>query len=188
KDNSLYLGEKRIIAQGKSGKREVTYNIVSVNGIEKDRVIVDEVMLEQSQPKVVATGTKALLASRGSSGGRLTWPSVGSVISPYGRRGGRLHSGVDINSSSGSPVKAAQSGTVIRAGWYSGYGKCVEVSHGDGIVTRYGHLSSIAVNVGQKVSAGEFIGRVGATGRATGPHLHFEVLVGGSARNPMNYF
>lgn len=189
KDSSLYMGERKILAKGKSGKREVTYQVTSINGMESDRQAVEENILEKAEPKVIATGTRVLLASRGSGGGgRLSWPTVGSVISPYGRRGGRLHAGVDINAGAGTAVSAAQAGTVIRAGWYAGYGKCVEISHGDGIVTRYGHLSSIAVSVGQKVSARQFIGRVGSTGQATGPHLHLEVRVNGQARNPMSFF
>ncbi|HBV97865.1 MAG TPA: hypothetical protein DEF36_12575 [Desulfotomaculum sp.] len=188
KDSSLYLGEKKILAGGKSGKKEVTYEVTSINGMESDRQVLEENIVEKAEPKVVATGTRVLLASRGSSGGRLSWPTVGSVISPFGRRGGRLHAGVDINARSGVAVSAAQAGTVIRAGWYSGYGKCVDISHGDGIVTRYGHLSSIAVSSGQKVGRGQFIGRVGATGNTTGPHLHLEVRVNGQARNPMSFF
>ena len=188
KDSSLYVGEKKILANGKSGKREVTYEVISINGMESDRQVLEENILEKAEPKVVATGTRVLLASRGSGGGRMTWPTVGSVISPFGRRGGRLHAGVDINARSGTAVSAAQAGTVIRAGWYSGYGKCVDISHGDGIVTRYGHLSSIAVSTGQKVSKGQYIGRVGATGNSTGPHLHLEVRVNGQARNPVNFF
>lgn len=188
KDNSLYIGEKRILASGKSGKREITYQITTLNGLETDRQVKDEITLEKSEPKVVATGTRVLLASRGTPGGRLAWPAVGSVISPFGTRGGRLHAGVDINAGYGTAVSAAQAGTVIRASWYSGYGNCIDISHGDGIVTRYGHLSRIAVKVGQKIGKGQFIGRVGATGHATGPHLHFEVMVNGRARNPMSYF
>jgi murein DD-endopeptidase MepM/ murein hydrolase activator NlpD len=188
KDNSLYMGEKKVLAGGKSGKREVTYQITCVNGLETDRQVMDETILEKAEPKIIAKGTRALLASRGSSGGRLDWPTVGSVISPFGKRGGRLHAGVDINAGYGAAVSAAQAGTVVRASWYSGYGNCVDISHGDGIVTRYGHLSSIAVKVGQKVGRGQFVGRVGATGRATGPHLHYEVLVNGQARNPMSFY
>ncbi|MFZ5644953.1 MAG: peptidoglycan DD-metalloendopeptidase family protein [Bacillota bacterium] len=189
KDSNLYIGEKKILAKGKSGKREVTYQVTYINGLETDRVVLNEVAIDKAEPKIVASGTRVLLASRGSGGGgKLSWPTVGSVISPYGKRGGRLHAGVDINAGYGAAVAAAQSGTVIRASWYSGYGKCVDISHGDGIVTRYAHLSSIAVKVGQKVGRGDFIGRVGSTGRSSGPHLHLEVLVNGHARNPMNFF
>ena len=188
KDPSLYLGEKRILTQGKSGKREVTYQVTMRNGAEVERREVNEVILDQPQPRVIATGTRVLLASRGSSGGgRLAWPATGGVVSPFGGRGGEMHTGVDIGANSGAPVVAAESGTVIRNGWYSGYGKCIDISHGEGVITRYGHLSSINVDYGQKVERGEFIGRVGSTGYSTGPHLHFEVILDGQRVNPMKY-
>lgn len=186
KDSSLLAGERRVLAQGKNGKREVTYQIINRNGSEFDRKVINEVTLEEAQPKVVATGTRVLLASR-SGGGRLGWPAAGSISSPFGPRSGGTHSGIDIGSYTGAPVLAAESGTVVMAQWYSGYGKCVDISHGEGVVTRYAHLSSIEVNVGQKVDRGELIGNVGTTGYATGPHLHFEVIISGQARNPLNY-
>ncbi len=185
KDSSLFAGERRVLAQGRSGKREVTYEVVLRNGAEVERREVNEVVLEEPQPKVVATGTRTLLASRG--GGRLAWPAVGYISSGYGPRGGGMHTGIDIGTAYGSPVGAAESGTVIMAQWYSGYGKCIDISHGDGVVTRYAHLSSINVSVGQAVERGEFIGRVGDTGIATGPHLHFEVIVGGRRVDPMRF-
>lgn len=186
KDASLLTGERRVLAQGKNGKREVTYQIINRNGSEFDRKVINEVTLEEAQPKVIATGTRVLLASR-SGGGRLGWPAAGSISSPFGPRGGGMHSGIDIGSYTGAPVVAAESGTVVMAQWYSGYGKCVDISHGEGVITRYAHLSSIGVNVGDKVDRGELIGNVGTTGYATGPHLHFEVIVSGQARNPLNY-
>lgn len=185
KDSTLIYGERRVLAQGKNGKREVTYQVVLRNGAEVDRREVNEVVLEQPQPKVVATGTRLLLASRGSS--RLGWPASGYVSSPFGPRGGGMHTGLDIGAGYGSAVVAAEGGTVTMAQWYSGYGKCIDISHGDGVVTRYAHLSSINVNVGQSVERGEFIGRVGSTGIATGPHLHFEVIVNGGRVDPMKY-
>jgi len=186
KDSSLLTGERRVLAQGKNGKKEVTYQIINRNGSEFDRKVINEVTLEEAQPKVIATGTRVLLASR-SGGGRLGWPAAGSISSPFGPRGGGTHSGIDISSYTGATVAAAESGTVVMAQWYSGYGKCVDISHGEGVVTRYAHLSSIGVNVGQKVDRGELIGNVGTTGYATGPHLHFEVIISGQARNPLNY-
>ncbi len=185
KDPSLLLGEKRILSPGRDGKREVTYQIVLRNGAEAERREVSEVVLDNPEPRVVVTGTRALLASRG--GGRLVWPTAGGVVSGFGPRGGEMHTGIDIGGYTGNPVVASESGTVIRAGWYGGYGKCVDISHGEGVITRYAHLNTINVDVGQSVSRGEFIGRVGSTGYATGPHLHFEVIVNGQRMNPMNY-
>ncbi|HST24145.1 MAG TPA: M23 family metallopeptidase [Blastocatellia bacterium] len=98
--------------------------------------------------------------------------------------GARFHSGVDIKARSGDTVGASQPGIVVFAGWYYGYGNMVIVSHGSGITTRYAHLSSIAVEVGERVERGQIIARAGSTGRATSPHLHYEVRVDGSAINP----
>lgn len=185
RDSSLLKGQKKVVNQGKNGQREVTYRITLNNGVEVERKQIAEEVTAKAENKIIATGTRTLLASRG--GGRLTWPASGSITSRFGSRGGGLHSGIDIAGRVGNPVVAAEAGTVIRAGWYSGYGKCIDISHGSGVVTRYGHLSSINVSSGQVISQGEFIGEVGNTGRSTGPHLHFEVIVNGTAHNPLNY-
>ncbi len=107
--------------------------------------------------------------------------------SPYGRRWGRMHEGVDLAGAHGSPILATADGTVIHAGWESGYGNLVRIRHEFGIETRYGHLSKIRVEKGQKVSRGDRIGDMGNTGRSTGTHLHYEVRVGGNAVNPMTF-
>ena len=99
----------------------------------------------------------------------------------------KYHSGVDIGASYGATIVAADGGTIITAGSVSGYGNCVVINHGNGITTLYGHMSSIAVSVGQKVSKGQTIGYVGSTGNSTGPHLHWEVTVNGVRQNPLNY-
>lgn len=101
--------------------------------------------------------------------------------------GRRLHKGVDFASSSGTPIHATADGVVIHAGWQSGYGRIVRIQHEFGIETRYAHLSKMRVKVGQRVSRGDHIGDMGASGRVTGVHLHYEVRVGGKAVNPMIY-
>ena len=117
-----------------------------------------------------------------SSGAWMMWPSYTSYItSNYGYRVNpvsgiyKLHAGCDIGASYGSSIWAAAGGTVILAGWNGGYGNCVMINHGNGYTTLYGHMSSIAVSVGQSVGMGDTIGYVGSTGNSTGPHLHFEV-------------
>jgi len=97
------------------------------------------------------------------------------------------HEGVDISAPRGTPILAAAKGTVTFAGWMSGLGNTVEIDHGYGYVTRYGHASKILVRRGQRVTRGEVIANVGSTGISTSPHLHYEVRVGGDAVNPMNY-
>lgn len=101
--------------------------------------------------------------------------------------GRRMHEGVDFAGPVGTPLYATADGTVIHAGWQSGYGRLVKIRHEFGIETRFAHLSKINVNVGQRVSRGDRIGDMGASGRVTGPHLHYEVRVGGQAVNPMIY-
>jgi murein DD-endopeptidase MepM/ murein hydrolase activator NlpD len=125
-------------------------------------------------------------SSTPSSSG-LIWPASGSVTSPFGFRWGRMHEGIDIGASYGSPIHAAASGTVIYCGWESGYGNLVAIDHGGNLATAYGHQSSIAVTCGQQVSQGQVIGYVGSTGHSTGPHLHFEVRINGAPVDPLGY-
>jgi murein DD-endopeptidase MepM/ murein hydrolase activator NlpD len=106
------------------------------------------------------------------------------VTSCFGPRWGRMHEGVDLAAPSGTPIVAAGAGVVVRAGVAEGYGNAVLIDHGNGYLTHYGHLSLITVTVGQHVAAGQQIGNEGATGDATGPHLHFEVHQG-HYKNPI---
>jgi murein DD-endopeptidase MepM/ murein hydrolase activator NlpD len=117
----------------------------------------------------------------------LVWPVSASITSPFGWRWGRMHEGVDLGASYGSPIHAAAGGTVIYAGWLGGYGNLVVIDHGGGIATAYGHQSHIAVGDGEHVEQGQVIGYVGSTGHSTGPHLHFEVRVNGGAVDPLGY-
>jgi murein DD-endopeptidase MepM/ murein hydrolase activator NlpD len=98
-----------------------------------------------------------------------------------------MHTGLDIRAEIGDPVQVTANGTVTAAGWSGGYGKMVEVDHGNGFATRYGHLSEIDVKVGQQVKLGQSIGRVGTTGRSTGPHLHYETRIDGEAVDPQKF-
>ncbi|BCY05654.1 M23 family metallopeptidase [Actinoplanes sp. L3-i22] len=129
-----------------------------------------------------------LVASHGTTGGTGTgWVNpnpAARVTSCFGQRWGRLHAGVDLAAPDGSPILAAGAGVVVRAGAAEGYGNAVLIDHGDGWLTHYGHMSRIAVTVGQVVRAGEQIGDEGSTGHSTGPHLHFEVHEG-HYKNPI---
>lgn len=119
--------------------------------------------------------------------GDLIWPSGGVVTSSFGPRWGRMHNGIDIAASSGTPVVAVKAGTVIQARAYGGYGNMVIIDHGSGFTTLYGHLTDIFVTAGQSVSQGTQVGTMGCTGSCTGPHVHFETRVNGSAQDPMLY-
>ena len=113
------------------------------------------------------------------------WPTGGPVTDVFGPRWNRFHPGVDIGAPHGRTVAAGRRGTVSYAGWAGSYGKLVIVDHGGGVESFYAHLSRIAVSVGQHVSAGRTVGRVGATGRSTGPHLHFEIRLRGASVDPL---
>jgi hypothetical protein len=116
----------------------------------------------------------------------LAWPLQAPVGSPFGPRGTGFHPGIDLPAATGTPVGAAAAGRVIFAGYApSGYGNLVEIAHGAGVVSLYAHLSAFSVGVGQSVATGTRLGRVGSTGEATGPHLHFEVRLRGAAVDPL---
>ena len=133
-----------------------------------------------------------LAASQGAtdstpSAAGFVWPVSGPVVSPFGYRWGRLHAGIDIAVGYGTPIHAAAAGTVVLAGWVSGYGNYTCVDHGGGLATCYAHQSSYAVSNGAQVGQGQVIGYVGCTGHCFGPHLHFEVRINGSPVDPLGY-
>jgi murein DD-endopeptidase MepM/ murein hydrolase activator NlpD len=121
------------------------------------------------------------------------WPVDGRLMSSYGRRNdplsgeGAYHTGIDISAPTGTPVKAAADGLVTYASFYGGYGRRVIIKHNNGTETYYAHLSKFDVMAGQEIRQGEIVGRVGSSGRATGPHLHYEVRLGGNPVNPYRY-
>jgi len=186
---SLWRGEERVKQEGEEGQKKVTYRVVAENGQVVRKEAVQSEVIKEPVPRIVERGTRVqvALASRGGGSGRLAWPVYGYISSGFGYRGREFHTGLDIATSYGSPIGAAEAGRVIYVGYDGGYGRTVMIDHGGGLVTRYSHLSGYNVKVGEQVSRGEVIGYVGASGRATGPHLHFEVLVNGEPRNPLNY-
>lgn len=160
-------------------------NTASTLNILKDLLGVLETRLDS-----VRTGVErqqALAAATPS-----IWPVVGWLSSAFGARkdpvsgGADFHPGLDISADYGTPVKATAEGTIETAGWAGDYGNMILLKHGYGMSTRYGHLSRILVNVGSTVHRGQIIGYVGATGRTTGSHLHYEIMMNGSRINPLN--
>jgi murein DD-endopeptidase MepM/ murein hydrolase activator NlpD len=121
------------------------------------------------------------------------WPVNGILTSGFGVRmdpisgEGAYHAGVDLSVPTGTPVRAAANGIVLSAGWGTGYGKLIVVGHGGGIETYYAHLAEIQVIVGQQLHRGQIIATVGASGHTTGPHLHYEIRLGGHPVNPYPY-
>jgi len=157
----------------------------------------EEAMAAQITRSLSAGGNLGGSTGGGVFQGRMTWPVPGfhRISSPFGNRthpifgGTEFHTGVDIAGPgiNGATIVAAGNGRVISAGWRGGFGNTVIIDHGDGVTTLYAHMSSIQATVGQQVTAGQAIGRVGSTGNSTGPHLHWEVRVNGQPRNPMTF-
>ena len=160
----------------------------------RDEYLAEVTALEAQSAALAATirGSQAgsSIGSSGSgaaSSAGFIWPVNGVVVSGFGMRWGRMHQGIDIAASVGTPIRAAATGTAIYAGWLGGYGNLVVLDHGNGLATAYAHASSIFVAVGQQVSQGQTVSLVGTTGHSTGPHLHFEVRVNGVAVDPLPY-
>lgn len=161
--------------------REAT--LAEIDALEQQSAELAERIREAQQRS--AAQAPAVVAPSGS--GVLGWPVSGPVTSGFGLRWGRMHEGIDIAVGEGTPVRAAAAGMVIYANWMSGYGNLVVVDHGNGLSTAYAHNSSLAVSAGQSVAAGEVVSYSGNTGNSTGPHVHFEVRVNGSAVDPLGY-
>lgn len=194
KDSNKYKGVKTVINDGKKGKAQITAKVTYTNGYETNRTVLDKKVVSEPVAKKVSVGTRDPLPnvphSTASAGTKMfIWPAGGGYVSsPYGYRGGSVHKGLDIAAPYGTPIYAGASGTVISSGWhYNGYGKQILIDHGGGVVTRYAHCSSISVTAGEKVIQGQYIGAIGSTGNSSGNHLHFEVLIGNSHQNPVNY-
>ncbi len=192
-DTSLPSGQTKITQEGSDGEKEIKYSYEQKNDKVITKNIIDEKVLKEAVSQVVAKGPKpvqvAVAYSRGSGqiSASMSWPIRGRINSYYGYRKGGFHNALDINGSLGDPYVAAASGKVISAGWNGNYGNSILIDHGNGIMTRYAHSSKLLVSAGQTVSKGQTIGLVGSTGRSTGPHLHFEVIVNGDTTNPLNY-
>ncbi len=198
KTSSLYVGDKRTVTKGENGVEKVTELVTYIGGEKVSSKEVSRVIIKDAISEKVQVGTKKNQSSSSSSGGskgKLRWPTIGanSVSSPYGRRnfGDGWHAGIDIvrpGGSSGCTVVAAESGVVTYAGWYNSGGYTVMIDHGNGLTTMYCHMqNTLKVRAGQRVSRGQAIGNIGATGYVTGPHLHFEVKVNGRNVNPALY-
>jgi septal ring factor EnvC (AmiA/AmiB activator) len=141
----------------------------------------------QARTAVPASAPAPVSVPSAPSAAGMIWPVSGPVTSGFGWRWGRMHEGIDIGAPTGAPIRAAAAGTVIFAGWMSGYGQLVVVDHGGGVATAYAHMSTMAAGGGQSVAQGQVIGYVGCTGHCYGSHLHFEVRVGGAAVDPLRY-
>lgn len=188
-DSSMRYGEERTEQAGSNGSREVTIQMVQTNGVETARQEISSNTLVEAVDAVVIQGAVVKTAARSTTymtDAGMIWPTTTTRISSgWGARRG--HTGIDIDGEYGDPVWAAKSGTIESAGYNGTYGLDVVIDHGDGLKTRYAHLQSICVNAGDEVEIGEQVGEEGSTGKSTGSHLHFEVIINGTQVNPMNY-
>lgn len=183
--NKYEKGEKVTISAGKNGKQEVTSAVTVVNGKEVSAKVQKTIVVKEPVAKQVAVGTAK--KSRRPLSLPLDPSSGYNITSNYGEyRGGYAHQGTDMVVKFGTDIMAAASGTVIEAGYSSyGWGNNVLIDHGNGIKTRYAHCSSLNVSVGEKVSRGEVIAKVGSTGDSECNHLHFEAYVNGVRTDAM---
>jgi murein DD-endopeptidase MepM/ murein hydrolase activator NlpD len=174
-----------------AARREKSAALASIQE-DRESVLEEINALEQQSAELAARIRAAQQASAPvvvppSGNGLLAWPVSGPVTSGFGPRWGRMHEGIDIAVPLGTPVRAAAAGTVIYAARLGGYGNLVVVDHGGGLSTAYAHNSSFASSVGQAVVAGQVVSYSGSTGNSSGPHVHFEVRVNGSAVDPLGY-
>lgn len=186
-DNDEWYTTDQVTRQEPSaGFRKVVAIVTYRNDAETGEEIMKEEVVLEAVPKIVERGTKIPPTYiKPISGGRLS-SNFGRRSAPT-RGASTYHKGIDWATPVGTSVVASSGGTVIRAGWGSGYGYVVYIDHGDGRQTRYGHLSKVLVKAGQTVTQGQKIALSGNTGRSTGPHVHFEILINGAQVNPMQY-
>lgn len=201
-NSKQYKGYEKVVTAGENGEEKVTYEVVYVNGIETGRTVTSTELLKAPVNEVTEIGTKQkpaastrssapvqVIQGNGISTGTFVWPvAAGRLSSGFGYRWGSLHDGLDLAAPANSQIVAADGGTVIQAGWKAGgYGYCVFIDHGNGVVTKYYHMNAVAVAVGQQVSQGQLIGYVGNTGYSFGNHCHFTITINGTAVNPAPY-
>ena len=190
-DSSIYEGDYRVLKAGTYGKEDVTANVTYINGTEVSRDVVAAVTLSQPIAELQARGTKE--RPSWAATGSLRWPCSGIITSYFGYRdigvsgASSNHGALDIAAGWGTPIYAADGGTVISSGWDGGYGYRIRIDHGNGMVTLYAHCSSLEVGVGEHVYKGQLIASMGSTGISTGSHCHFGVYINGTAVDPLNY-
>ncbi|HAN10763.1 MAG TPA: hypothetical protein DCP90_09170 [Clostridiales bacterium] len=185
--DSKPLTYKKVVKEGKEGKKTVTANIIKINGVEEKKEVISQQVLVEPITEVVIVGTQKI--SERSSPGIYAMPAVGAITSKFGeQREGHIHQGIDIANDVGTSIYAAGNGTVSETGYDAGgYGNYIKIKHSNGFETLYGHLSKIKVSQGDKVTKQDKIGLMGNTGRSTGSHVHVEVIKNGKKLNPLNY-
>ena len=146
----------------------------------------EENLIEEELRRIEALGNREFLPTIWAHLGKIN-NEFGFRRNPFGGRSYEFHAGMDIDGEKGDTVIAPGNGTVIKAEWSGGYGNMIEIDHGNGLTTRYGHLSKVEVAVGDTITRGQLIGLIGTTGRSTGPHLHYELRLNDKAINPRRF-
>ncbi len=192
-DNEVLEGRKIISVPGVDGIKHATYEISYVGDTEIERVLISEEILKNPTTKTVTIGTRPAsdYDSETSITGTFIMPCTGIITSTFSGRtlfgAYEFHGALDIAGRHGSTISASDGGEVVYAGWNGTYGNCIIIDHGDGLESLYAHLSAYAVEKGDFVGQGWKIGEMGATGRVTGVHLHFEIRVDGVKQDPYDY-
>ncbi|MCR8658514.1 M23 family metallopeptidase [Paenibacillus endoradicis] len=183
KNDEIREGETKTIQTGSAGSQKLTYSIYKENGYILTEELISKEVIVEAVPTIIEKGTMVIA---GIGSGQFSYPVTNHRLSSkYGSRWGRTHKGIDITGDKN--IKAADAGVVEFVGTKNGYGNTIIIDHQNGYKTLYGHLKSIGVSKGDKLSQGDTIGVMGNTGRSTGVHLHFEILKNGSNVNPLSY-
>lgn len=192
---ALSSERRELVAVADSQRLQVAAQVAQMEELSAQEEAALQNLIVERERELEAKRRAAQIAGRpsgiGTGNGEMIWPVSGPITSPFGWRMHPiyrrliLHEGIDIGVPTGTPVKAADAGRVIIAGWVSGYGNYVAIDHGGGVSSGYGHMSRIFVSVGQDVAKGQVIGAAGSTGNSTGPHVHFEVRVNGQPVDPL---
>lgn len=182
----MYRGKSEIAQSGEDGERHIVADLVKVNGLEVRRDIIEETVTREPVTQIKRVGIAE--PPKGYGTGSFRPPCTGTISSYFGTRRSGYHKGIDIANSYGTPIRAADNGRVIVAGWdNTGFGRLVKLDHQNGYISYYGHNSRIVVKVGQAVNKGDIIAYMGSTGNSTGNHCHFELYYNGRLLNPYSY-
>lgn len=185
--DEYYKGDSYLEQEGRDGIQIFEGVITKVGGTEVDRKETAEPeIIRKKKDKIILVGT-AERPKTAATGTFIVPLDHYVVTSEWGGRWGRMHEGMDLAAPTGTPIHASDGGKIIKANYWSGHGLCVEIDHGNGVITRYSHCSSVLVSIGDLVYQGQHIANVGNTGHSFGSHCHFEVRVNGSSQNPRNY-
>ena len=178
---------QRALATARRDKRETLATVQEDKADALAHMVELQAQSASLAAKIRSAQSTSVVTTGAPSASGFVWPVHGVLTSGFGWRWGRMHEGIDLAVSSGTPVVASAAGTVIVAGWMGGYGNLVVIDHGGGISTAYAHNTSVTVGVGQQVAQGQLIAYSGNTGNSTGPHVHFEVRVNGGVADPLGY-